>query len=67
MSEPTSFQVAEAMIRFGGSFVQSLGQALLRADDVNASKIKATWPDYWLAYSNRVPSAWTPRRTLVRE
>jgi hypothetical protein len=40
----------EAMKRFGGSFVQLLGQAARHADDVNHAKIKATWPEYWARY-----------------
>jgi hypothetical protein len=67
MSEPTSHDVALAMIRFGCMFVQNLGRLLVHADAENAAKIKETWPDYWTAYSNRVPGAWAPRRTLVRE
>lgn len=42
--------VAQAMIKYGGSFVESLGKALLQADHINAQKIKDTWPEYWKKY-----------------
>lgn len=42
--------VASAMRKFGGSFVQSLGAALARADKVNGEKIHETWPEYWDKY-----------------
>ena len=42
--------VANAMIRFGGSFVKLLGQALLHADHINTEKIKRTFSDYWIKY-----------------
>lgn len=42
--------VAEAMRKFGGSFVAALGEALLHADAVNALAIKAAWPQYWQEY-----------------
>jgi hypothetical protein len=48
--EVTKGEVAEMMMRYGGSFVQCLGKALERADPVNAAKIKATWPEYWEQY-----------------
>jgi len=46
--------VAEAMIKHGGSFVQSLGQALIHADPINQIKIKKAFPDYWKQYKEMV-------------
>ncbi len=43
--------IANNMIRYGGSFVKSLGTALLKADSVNEMKIYRTWPDYMKKYS----------------
>ena len=43
--------VAGNMVRFGGSFVESLGQALFQADEENAEKIKKAFPGYWKQYS----------------
>ena len=44
--------VANAMVRYGGSFVESLGKALLQADDNNQLKIKKAFPEYWEQYKN---------------
>ena len=44
------FWTCEAMRVYGGSFVRALGVALLAADDVNAEKIRRTWPEYWSQY-----------------
>jgi len=44
------YDVAFAMIEYGGSFVRKLGAAALVADPENLGKIKATWPDYWSQY-----------------
>lgn len=43
--------VAGAMIKYGGSFISSLGEALMHADKVNASKIRNTWPKEWEHYA----------------
>ncbi len=42
--------VANAMVRYGGSFVAHLGQALLHADYNNVYRIKNAFPDYWKQY-----------------
>jgi len=42
--------VGRAMMKYGGSFVSALGQALIRADENNAQTIKWTWPGYWEEY-----------------
>ena len=42
--------VAENMKNYGGSFVSSLGEALIHADEENAERIKETWPEYWKQY-----------------
>ena len=44
--------VAENMIKYGGSFVKALGEALIHADLNNIKRIKATWPEYWNQYLN---------------
>ena len=43
-------EMAEAMVRYGGSFVVHLGQAFLFADGINRAKILATRPDYCQQY-----------------
>lgn len=42
-----SYWVAEWLIRFGGSFSSSLGEALAHADCHNQEKIKKMWPHLW--------------------
>lgn len=44
------FVVAENMQNYGGGFVQSLGIALMKADQFNAQKIKDAFPEYWEKY-----------------
>ena len=46
------FEIATAMRKYGGSFVQHLGDALLYADADNTAKIKTTWPEYWDQYAD---------------
>ena len=49
--QPTHKEIAHSMRRFGGSFVSSLGEALLKADPDNAKRIKKAFPDYWKRYT----------------
>jgi len=42
--------VAITMIKYGGSFVKALGQALMAADQVNTQKIKEAFSEYWKQY-----------------
>lgn len=41
---------AQAMLRRGGGFVQALGNALMRADDINRAKIRSAFPEYYDEY-----------------
>ena len=50
INEEEKYDVANAMICYGGSFVCYLGQALQHADLDNQEKIKSTWPEYWKQY-----------------
>ena len=50
MKEKEKLAVAEAMMKYGGSFVKALGQALLLADSDNAEKIKIAFKEYWEKY-----------------
>lgn len=54
-------RVAEAMQTYGGSFVKSLGVALLHADRENTRRVKQTWPEYWQKYLNM------HRRPIIRK
>jgi len=49
MNERDSWTV-DAMEDRGGSFVKMLGALARRADPINLSKIKNTWPEYWAKY-----------------
>lgn len=42
--------VWKGMRRYGGGFIEALGEALVRADGVNAGKIKAAFPEEWKKY-----------------
>lgn len=42
--------VSKAMCIYGGGFVSHLGQALQRADPINAKIIKDGFADYWQQY-----------------
>ena len=44
--------VSENMIRYGGSFIKALGEALRHADPMNTTKIKHTFSKYWEQYLN---------------
>ncbi len=45
-------EVAKAMMYYGGSFVNYLVEALLRADASNTKKIKRAFSKYWKTYYN---------------
>ena len=42
----TDLKVADAMMLYGGSFVQALATAWRHADESNAAKIEAAFPEY---------------------
>jgi hypothetical protein len=46
----TDYQIVDAMLTYGGSFVQSLAQAWRCADAQNQARLKAAFPDYWDHY-----------------
>ena len=48
--EEEKYYVIVGMKAYGGSFVQSLGEALSHADTINTLKIKDTFSDYWKEY-----------------
>lgn len=48
--EPADLKTIQAMQRWGGSFVQALAGAALRADSDNLARLKAAWPEYWTKY-----------------
>lgn len=40
----------KTMIKYGGGFVRSLGEAAIHADSDNLRSIKQCWPEYWGKY-----------------
>lgn len=50
MAEPSDYQITEAMLKYGGSFVAGLGTLYRQADDVNRAKLKAAFENYWEEY-----------------
>ena len=42
--------LTEFMIRYGGSFVSSLGALYRQADADNQRRIREAWPQYWAEY-----------------
>lgn len=44
--------VVKNMTKYGGGFVKSLGQTLMKADGVNTKKIKMVFGGYWQEYLN---------------
>ncbi len=47
----TDYAVIQAMIRMGGSFMQAIGEASMRADAINLAKLKGAFPDEWQEYT----------------
>lgn len=46
----TDHDIADAMMSFGGGFVEALARAFYRADPCNAEKLKRAFPEYWAEY-----------------
>ncbi len=44
-------EIVEAMVRYGGGFVQGLGRLYRQADDDNRRRLKVVFPEYWLRYA----------------
>lgn len=44
------YAIAQAMHRYGGSFVSQLGYLYGRADPQNRARLKAAFPEYFEAY-----------------
>lgn len=47
--------IAQNMKQHGGSFVQALGECLIRADNENIRKLFLAFPNYFFEYR---PQAW---------
>ncbi len=47
----TDWEVTEAMIVYGGGFVQGLGRLFRAADKDNKARLKAAFPEYIQQYA----------------
>ena len=47
----SDYEITEAMIQMGGSFVRLLGKLWRVADTDNRARLKATFPEYWERYA----------------
>jgi hypothetical protein len=50
MSDLTDYDVIEAMVRYGGSFVRSLGQLYRQADADNQRRLREAFQEYFTEY-----------------
>lgn len=50
-SAAVSYELTEAMIKYGGRFVVGLAHCLRSANSMNEEKIHATWPEYIETYT----------------
>lgn len=44
-------EITNAMVKYGGSFVQALGRAAQLADSDNMERLKIAFPEYWSNYA----------------
>lgn len=57
MPEITDYDVTQAMLTYGGSFIEKLARAFRAADARNQARIKDAFADYWQEYTLVVFSA----------
>lgn len=48
--ETRDFETVDAMLTFGGSFVQALGAAFRAGDPRNRARLRDAFPDYFTQY-----------------
>ena len=46
------WDIVNAMIRHGGSFVRALGQCYQRADEDNMRRLREAFPEVWAKYGD---------------
>lgn len=51
MQTINDYDVTQAMLTYGGSFVEQLARTWRAADPANRLRIKAAFPDYWKNYA----------------
>jgi len=50
-------KVINAMRKYGGSFIKSLAETCIYADETNFERIKKAFPDYWEDYKKMIKYA----------
>jgi hypothetical protein len=50
----TEWDIADALIRYGGSFAQGLGHLYRRADEANRRRLRHAFPELWDEYGQIV-------------
>jgi len=61
-------KVANSMIKYGGSFIKCIGEALLHADNDNTIKLKSCFSEEWFKYldiSEKYMDRWVDFMTNV--
>lgn len=51
MTDVNDYDIIAAMSKYGGDFVKQLAYLWQRGDSDNKDRIKATWPEYWIRYT----------------
>ena len=51
MERVPDWEVENAMMRFGGSFVRALGSAFQQADQDNHQRLLEAFPELWVRYA----------------
>jgi hypothetical protein len=51
------FETVEAILKYGGGFVQALGHCFQKADRLNFTRLRLTFPDYWEKYERMAEQA----------
>lgn len=62
MNEMSDYEIIDAMVTLGGSFVKALGRCFQTADAINFQKLKDAFPEYWKQY-DELAAARPPRGT----
>ena len=48
----SDYEITGAMIKYGGSFVEALGQLHRLGDAINQRRLRLAFPEYWKQYSD---------------
>ena len=48
----TDYEITEAMLVFGGGFVEKLAMCFRAADEINQRRLKHAFPEVWKRYED---------------